>query len=300
MESANPPKVAKGLAAPSVKLDEAGLIAEDLPCRHCGYNLRTLSTKVQCPECGTSVGRSVHGDYLRYADPAWVRGLATGASLVFAAITLQTLHSVILGGLVLASLFVPKWFFMIGFGVSLIAGIGFWLMTTADPGRRDAPERRDPKKVARILLAIWILLVIPHPFQGGLLPSLRYAVWFLTRADSIAFAIVMLSCVQSLISRIPDQLFARSCRRFTWLMIITIAGSAIVHSVRIFGAASTLQMNAGPIMAGSVGILYIAATIWAIRISFRLQAAFRNAAQLSQATSDAHSSPQLNPQGGIP
>lgn len=99
----NPPPVVPAArplstgAAP--KLDQAGLIAEDLPCRHCGYNLRTLSMEVQCPECGTSVGRSVHGDYLRYADPAWVRVLATGATLVLVAIILQVLVTGVTFGL---------------------------------------------------------------------------------------------------------------------------------------------------------------------------------------------------------
>ena len=41
-----------------------GLIADqrvisDVPCRHCGYNLRTLDIENRCPECGLGVHESV-------------------------------------------------------------------------------------------------------------------------------------------------------------------------------------------------------------------------------------------------
>src|SRR3954468_3756176 len=34
---------------------DAPIIAYDLPCRRCRYNLRTLATDGRCPECGTRV-----------------------------------------------------------------------------------------------------------------------------------------------------------------------------------------------------------------------------------------------------
>ena len=53
-------------------------IQEDTPCLACGYNLRGLSSDWRCPECGTAIGRSLHGNLLRFAQPQYVRKLARG------------------------------------------------------------------------------------------------------------------------------------------------------------------------------------------------------------------------------
>src|SRR5262245_32299566 len=67
-------------------VDAAGTVTADSPCRKCGYNLRGLSVSGRCPECGTPVGLSVHGDLLRFSNPRWVRGLQRGVRLIIAAL----------------------------------------------------------------------------------------------------------------------------------------------------------------------------------------------------------------------
>ncbi len=63
---------------PTAALDSAGRVAQDVPCRTCGYNLRGLSPDDRCPECGTAVARSMRGDLLAAADPAWLRRVCRG------------------------------------------------------------------------------------------------------------------------------------------------------------------------------------------------------------------------------
>ncbi len=53
-------------------------LLEDLLCSHCGYNLRGLLSEGRCPECGTEVARSLRGDLLAAADPAWLERLIRG------------------------------------------------------------------------------------------------------------------------------------------------------------------------------------------------------------------------------
>ncbi len=50
--------------SPTVALDSAGHVAGDVACRTCDYNLRGLPPDDRCPECGTAVGWSIHGDRL--------------------------------------------------------------------------------------------------------------------------------------------------------------------------------------------------------------------------------------------
>ena len=54
---------------------------EDLPCIHCGYNLRGLATDGRCPECGALIARSIRGDLLWRADPAWLARVSGGFTL---------------------------------------------------------------------------------------------------------------------------------------------------------------------------------------------------------------------------
>lgn len=41
--------------AESVRLDPNGCVLDNLPCRHCSYNLRTQRYDGRCPECGKPV-----------------------------------------------------------------------------------------------------------------------------------------------------------------------------------------------------------------------------------------------------
>jgi hypothetical protein len=76
-------------------------IAEDMPCMICGYNLRGLMIDGRCPECGSAVSRSVHGNLLRYADAEWLAKLLLGVRLMLWSILIAILVSLI-GGIVLA------------------------------------------------------------------------------------------------------------------------------------------------------------------------------------------------------
>ena len=66
-------------------LDDEGRVQVDVACLKCAYNLRSLRIDGKCPECGAPVAHSIRGDLLQFADPAWVKGLADGATLLLAA-----------------------------------------------------------------------------------------------------------------------------------------------------------------------------------------------------------------------
>ena len=56
---------------------------DDLPCRTCGYNLRTLDTAGVCPECATPIAASLRSELLREADPNWLWHMHSGCKLLY-------------------------------------------------------------------------------------------------------------------------------------------------------------------------------------------------------------------------
>lgn len=53
----------------------------DLPCLTCGYNLRTLSTNANCPECGNPVSQTLRNT-LWLADPVWLKRVRRDVDLL--------------------------------------------------------------------------------------------------------------------------------------------------------------------------------------------------------------------------
>lgn len=159
-------------------VDEQGRLIEDVGCRRCGYNLRSLPADGKCPECGSAVAISIHGFYLRFAPPAWVRRLALGAKLLVVSVITTIVGWVALMAIaVVVALLLgptgagPSSTFSTVMGVSsigfsiLIAGLviaGIILMTARDPAEAGKPERFGARRLAR--LCLWPM---PVAMVGG-------------------------------------------------------------------------------------------------------------------------------------
>src|ERR1051325_11587020 len=64
------------------------MLNADVGCRKCSYNLRGLHIDGRCPECGAAIELSVHGDLLRFSDPAWLDLIGAGLNWIMAGVAI--------------------------------------------------------------------------------------------------------------------------------------------------------------------------------------------------------------------
>lgn len=66
--------------------EDSSEIVRDLPCVHCGYNLRMQHGNARCPECGSAIVDTLTlSEELASSRPGWLRGLAIGSVLLILA-----------------------------------------------------------------------------------------------------------------------------------------------------------------------------------------------------------------------
>ena len=107
-------------------------LTEDLKCTRCGYNLRGLTLDKLCPECGTAIARSVHGNLLRYADPEWLGKLRLGTALMLWTILISVIAAVAVAAITALALPIA----LISLILLVVAGLELWamfLITTPEP-----------------------------------------------------------------------------------------------------------------------------------------------------------------------
>lgn len=138
-------------------------------CIGCGYDLTGSPRDGVCPECGIPVAQSLRPDLIQYRLPAYVKLLHRGAGIVRNAVGLMT------GSI--ASVFIFQFVAIpIGFvsstaarmfvvAISLLAfvaslaslvtyPIGWWLLTSPDPGRDADAAGQTSRRLVRLTLII--------------------------------------------------------------------------------------------------------------------------------------------------
>lgn len=229
-----------------VALDEAGTIIEDLPCKQCAYNLCGLREEGRCPECGAAVGRSLVGDYLRYAHPDWIGKVALGLRILVLRVIGVILLMCILGTAIPVITSQPSdmaWanalVLVIQFGGPLIGLIGVWLITIPDPGGDDLTDQRI-RVGLRVCAAAAAITGCYDAFAELAKTTWPAAVGTASSViTTIAYFVgLFLICVhfERLAERVPDEKLAKESVQLKWALLAS-------------GGAILLGRGAGPAAA---------------------------------------------------
>jgi hypothetical protein len=294
--------------------DAHGRLLQNAFCLTCGYNLRGQPLTGLCPECGSPVETSAHGDLLRYADPQWLSKLVTGITWLLISSALAVGGGCLMGGIVgalgvnnpppqpsptnplaqpvpdLTTALVTTIFTAV---ISLAFLYGYERLTTPEPGRIETGWTI--RSVARwaafimiglglfnqllTLLSVWAPSLVLVTSIIGIIGLVPVAAWLYA----------MPTWLQKLAGRVPDTSLAKQMGIIKWIFIASIPvsfllGIAIVVAVASnpsatagFAALGLLGCIAAPIMLGVVIWLIVLLFIYRSRFATALQAARHNA-----------------------
>ncbi len=252
----------------------------------------------KCPECGTPVAMSVHGDLLRYSEPQWVKNLGLGAKLLLIGIILAiglTVLGIVLGAMRMFSPVGARAVFrLIALGVSVVHWAGSWLLTERDPSGVGEDKYGNVRKFIRITLLFGVASAfVESVFRFMTMPpALSASFGVITGVLSlvgVAGDWALLQYLAKLALRIPDEPLSVQAETLkVWLCgvyaIYLVFG--IIESV-VFATRGAAGFGGGGSMAvmcggGIVGLVLFVQTIRYIVMIDRFRAAFTEQARMAQ------------------
>lgn len=273
------------VAHATLPVGDDGCVNEDIPCIHCGYNLRTLHREALCPECSTPVGRSLRGDFLQYSDPDWVQRVAGGATWLAASLLL----GLVLGaaGFVVHDVIPRTLSAALG---GLASFIAYWLLTAPEPriaGRSDDRARLTARICAVIKITLVVLGLPPDQSR-----NLAMGLGVLSGLVTIVQLFAVFIYLRRLAVRIPDLRLARST-------VIVMWGFAGTASVMFVMTVLTMLISIPFGSALFIGLLggVVVFAIWNVVLLLQYRRALRKAAARSRQNWPADCADELDSDG---
>ncbi len=294
----------------AVAMDQDGRLAEDVACRHCGYNLRGLELSGRCPECEMAIEKTLHGFLLRFSDPAWLKRLRSGLTLLIVAILI---------GIVLAIAWITvmvSWPSMIDrshivigaivliptAGLTIMQLVGYIFVTTAEPGSASNGAVWSARRLARIGLissaVIGLVEVIidqdtytPLVMGFGENEWLYGLAWMLGLLSVVAGFIGLFALFvygRSLALRFPADSLAKRTRIVMWGYMVPAIGAGILDlAIQAYMNSSYSSASWGTFDTAAIvlqvvfGIPMLVFGIWGIVLLFMYRHRLKQALALA-------------------
>ena len=295
----------------AVALDQDGRLAEDVACRHCGYNLRGLELAGRCPECEMAIEKTLHAFLLRFCDPVWLGRLRSGLMLLIVTIFAGLAVGLILGLSIMlligstgeTSLLLESAFLLLFAGIGAMQLIAYWRITSPEPSPLHEEDPLSARRIARvglILSAASGLLAFafdPDTYSMGTMEmadapvqaGFAWTLSLLSTGSGLIGLFALFVYARSIALRFPADKLAKSTRLVMWGYMIPAAAAAIVQLLT--AAYYNTSMSFGgfeiALMVGQVvfGIPVLVFGIWGIVLLFMYRHRLKHALVLAEAGS---------------
>ncbi|MCH7961081.1 MAG: hypothetical protein IIC49_01970 [Planctomycetes bacterium] len=224
------------------------------PCPRCGYELTGLSAEGRCPECGSPVAAALRPDHLVYSSPDYVAKLHTGAFLVVLSLAILIVHFI--GGTFFA--FAGRTggaggevlFSIVGFANGILALIGWWLLSSPDPGKAGVDRGATSRRVLRVLLSVRIAILAFSLVLGFVTvsPWSMPLMLMVTGVDQIVFLaafVTSLVYLKTLAGRMPGGAIEREADVVLKFGIVVLVLVVAVVGLAIMGMIGGLGVIVG-------------------------------------------------------
>jgi hypothetical protein len=219
----------------------ASVVAEDIPCFQCSYNLRGLAAGGQCPECNAAIAHSLHGTSLRYAGREYLRKLHRGLVLVIlsmltgAVLQMGYLALMLMGYLSAGnSMLILLAVLLLPFGFSVAAMVGYYLYVTPWVVASQVRYQTKVRSVLLIVLGLELVLLIVqrivplmsgYPVVIGRMGRFSFVSELLLEPAIMA---LVLYHTRELAERLEDESLVASTRKRMWIPPSLLAALAFM------------------------------------------------------------------------
>jgi hypothetical protein len=275
--------------------EAATAVVADLTCRKCRYNLRGLNLEGRCPECGTPVGFSARGDFLRYSEPTWVATLRTGVQCELWSIVVLIAGG-ILGGVAGAAVGSRMPALVVQLGGNVLALVGAWLLTTPDPSGLGEDRYGTSRKVIRVTLIVGVVGQVVQFAQQTTVqpPTVRLVldlIGGIARLVGLVGTFATLNYLSKLALRVPDQSLADRARVLMFgvgiplgvILVVALAMVLLVRGGRPAAGAAPALMGLG-CAAMLCGIALIVFGVMYLFMLGRFSTALRQQSEIARQT----------------
>lgn len=236
---------------PAESVVSGGIVAVDLSCKRCGYNLRGLPEGGRCPECATPIGLAIRGSLLRFSDPRWIGRVAQGLRILVWSMPLWVVAAIAAG--TLSAWAHPVYAHVITLGVSVVGFVGAWLITLPDPSGYGEDPHLTARKAIRVALVFGMLSDLAEIFSEAFpsRPMIMTALTLLGAATALVWVwgeFAKFSYCEVLARRVPDEALVRRARWIKWGYTISLAAVSVLTGamalMMVLGGAALMPATA--------------------------------------------------------
>lgn len=270
-----------------VQTDDEGYLLESVACIKCGYDLQGIYRDAVCPECGAPVGRSTHGDFLRFCDPKWVKRLAKGANLIMSSVVLFYCFGLVIIAFssfgLLGDWSNSKEELFLGIVVVLswlVLTRGLWVITSPDPAKPKGGALA--RGLARSFLTAALLLKVTQVILAETSSALPVQILDVVGAVALLIGLfTFLDYMRRLALRGPDFSLANQTN-MVMVGVATLVGTQLVMGFLV-GPDRSIWRISGLFSCGFI-VGMIVFGIWSLLIALMYHRLFNTAAKTARRT----------------